>query len=271
MAKFSFKAKNKADGENTNDVSVQSTTDANGTKNPSETKSVARIGISLLVALLAFVGLVSFEGYLLADKKTETVVMAKDNITKGTLIDENNVNNYFRLANVNVSLKTPQMYTNLNDVKGKAVANVESGELITTNNFVNTSIVDDTLKDPVEISFTAENLDKSVAGTIRAGDVCDIFGIEKTSANVLSHSKVLIKNAYIVATYDSQGAEIKSSDTTSLSTTFTIRVEKEDASAFNEQFATSVISVARVVDFDPTTDVQTNMLSSQIEADPITE
>ena len=73
-------------------------------KSKFDSKSITRIVISLFVAIVAGIGITSEESYLLSDKNVTSVVIAAADIKEGTLIDDTNVNEYFKMKDVNIFL-----------------------------------------------------------------------------------------------------------------------------------------------------------------------
>lgn len=213
-----------------------------------DSKSIVRITLSLVIAIVAFVGALAFESYYLSDKAVETVVVAKKDVEKGTVIDDNNYKDYFQTIEVNATLKTENTYTDLTEVRGKCVAGIDSGEIVTTNAFSATALSIEDIKDPVEYTFTVATITDAVAGTIRAGDICDILIINTNSDETVA--KKIMENAYIVATYDSSGNEIASSDTTSQSLTFQIYVPKAEEATLNELLSMNSVTVTKIAEFN---------------------
>lgn len=213
-------------------------------------KSIVRIVISLLIAVVTFIGAISLESYLLSDKSVEKVVVAKQAINKGTMITDDNNDKYFEVISVKTSLKTPLTYTDISKIKGKVLTDIEPGEMVTANRFSDTKNVEKDLEDPVEITFAVANVENGVCGSIRAGDVCDIM--YKSSVNNMSvdESAILIENAYIIDTYNSSGVKIDSSNKEAQSMYFKIYVNRAEEAAINKIFAGNDITVTKVVNQD---------------------
>lgn len=223
-------------------------------KNRYDSKSIVRVVVSLLVAVLAFVGTVSFESYLLSDKSTATVVVAKESVTRGTVIDENNRDKYFDTITVNSSLKTKETYTDLSDVYGKTLISFEAGQIITKNQLSDTERATDGMKEPVEFTFSIKDMANGVAGTIRAGDICDILILSKDNTNVVSNSRLVLENVYILTTYDESGTEIASDDATAKSMTFKIYLNKNDEAIFNQLLTENDVTVTKIAHYDSQAD-----------------
>ena len=219
-------------------------------KDKYDSKSVVRIVVSLLVAVIAFAGTISFESYLLSDKSIATVVVAKEPITGGTIINEDNRDKYFETVDVNSSLKTKLTYSKVSDIYGKTLTGIEAGQIITENLLSDTAMASEGLKDPVEFTFSISNMQNGVAGTIRAGDICDILILTKGNLGVTESSRTILENVYIIATYDESGTEIASNDTTAKSMTFKIYLDKNDEATFNHLLSENDVTVTKIANYD---------------------
>lgn len=214
-------------------------------KSKFESKSITRIVISLFVAIAAFIGATYYESYLLSDKNVATVVVATEDVKEGVLVDANNVSKYFTTKEVNSSLVTSNTLTDVNQIEGKAVTDISAGEIITAQRFYDTSYVLDQFSDPVEMTFAVSDANRSVSGSIREGDLIDV--LEIVTENGTRRSQALIKNAYVLCAYDGSGYAIARDDRETAATTFKIFVERADQDYYNLAFATSQLSVSRVV------------------------
>lgn len=216
-------------------------------KNKYASKSLTRIIVSLFIAVVAWIGATSFEAYLLSDKNTAQVVMAKKDVTAGTFIDDENRNTYFTEKTVNSNLVTDTTITDLSQINGKTAIDITSGEIITTNRLYSTESMTETFKDPVEITFTVSAADRAICGGIRRGDIVDIIGISNDE-NDTTTSKIIKENVYVLDAYNSSGTKIESNDMSSQAVSFKIQVERKDAAVYNMAFSSSELTVVKVTD-----------------------
>ena len=174
-------------------------------------KSLTRVVISLLAGALVWFGLVEMERYLLTDKAIATVIVASTDIPSGTLIDENNVAEYFNTKEVNANLVTATTVKETTELYGKALTDISSGEIITTNRIFNTAWVNENYTDPVKVSFTVSSADSAVNGILRSGDLVDIMTLSTDETGKVT-TKVLLSNVYLLNVYNSSFTEIASTD-----------------------------------------------------------
>ena len=201
-------------------------------KSKFDSKSITRIVISLFVAIVAGFGVTSYESYLLSD------------IKEGTLIDDTNVNEYFKMKDVNSSLVTDSTLKNLDGITGKASVNISKGEIVTTQRFTDTSSEKDKFENPVMLTYTVSEPTYAVGGSIREGDIVDIM--ETITKDEVKSSKLLVKDAYVLTAWDSSGNVISRDDTTSAAVTFTVYVERSDEEYYNPKNHDN-ISITKVV------------------------
>ena len=210
-----------------------------------DSKSITRIVISLFVAAAVSIGATYYEAYLLSDKNVTPVVIAIENVKEGTLIDESNVNEYFKLKEVNSSLVSDNTVKSLDSLSGKATVDITKGEIVTTQRFMDTSEERDKFKNPVMITYTVTDASYAVGGTIREGDIVDILEIVTTETGT-KESQVLVKDAYVLKACDGSGNVISRDDTTSIAMSFTVYVERDEECNYNPKMHEE-LSVTKVV------------------------
>lgn len=216
-------------------------------------KSLTKWAATLIVGLLAWIGLTAAQAYVLTDKDISSVVYATKDIEAGTTITKDNVSDYFGIEAVNSALVTKTTYTSLEDVTGRLTTDVSMGEVLTSARLVDTSKINSSLKDPVEVSFAVSNADGAVNGYIRSGDVVDLYVSENANVEGETNAKtnnLLLANVYIVNSYDSGYAEIPSNDNSTIALYFVIEMERQDAANFYNQISKGDVTLVRVKDVE---------------------
>lgn len=209
-------------------------------------QSLVKVVVSLVVAILVWIGATSFESYLLSDKNTTEVIVANKNIEDGTVINQKNVEEYFTKMIVNTSLVTKSTITDIKDIKGKAVIKIEQGEIVTENMFYDATYVNKKFKDPVEITFSAKNIENSVVGTLREGDLVDIIVSTTDSITNTTVSEVAYSNVYIIATYDENYVKVENGNKNSQAVYFKIYLEREQEAEFASLLSSGNFTIAKV-------------------------
>lgn len=208
-------------------------------------KSMVRIAISLLVAIVAFVGLTMFESYVLSDKDTKTVIVASKDIPTGTFIDEDNRNTFFEEKVVNAALVTSTTFTKVEDVEGKILTDVSKGEIITQNRLFNTAYVNQEFSDPVMVSFAILTAEDGLNGHIRKGDLVDLVYTSKNDLGEAS-ATLFLENVYIINAYDASYVKIEDEDLSTQAMYFDIYIEHDNAEFFNAIAGSSNISIVKL-------------------------
>lgn len=147
---------------------------------------------------------------------------------------------------VNSSLVTKSTITNMEDIKGKACINIEQGEIITSNMFYDATYVNQKFKDSVEITFSAQNIENSVVGTLREGDLIDVIVTKTDQLTNTTISEVAYSNIYVIATYDESYAEIDSGNKDSQAVYFRLYLEREQETEFATLLNDGHFTIAKV-------------------------
>lgn len=192
-------------------------------------KSLTKALVAILVAIIGWTGLTFVESYILTDKNVTSVVIASVDIPQGTVITKDNAENYFKKENVNSDLVTKATVTDIKNIEGKFLTNVAAGEIVTSDRYYETGDTRE-LKNPVSLTFAAGSAENSVNGTIRGGDIVDIY--VSVSDNNSTTYQLARENVYIENAYDSSYARIDSADQTTVASTFLVKLEEDDAANF---------------------------------------
>lgn len=209
-------------------------------------QSLVKVIISLMIAILLWVGATSFESYLLSDKNTTEIVVASKEIKEGAVISDKNVNDYFTMLTVNSSLVTSSTITDMKDIKGKACITIEQGEIITSNMFYDATYVNQKFKDPVEITFSAKDIENSVVGTLREGDLIDIIVSTTDQETGVTSSEVAYSGVYVIAAYDDSYVRVESDNKDSQAVYFKIYLERKQQTKFASLLSDGNITVTKV-------------------------
>ena len=208
--------------------------------------SLTKIVISLVIAIIAWVGATSIESYLLSDKNTSQLIVANKDIEDGTVFSKKNRNQYFTKTIVNSSLVTSSSITDINQIKGKADIKIDKGEIITANMFHDSSYVNKKIKDPVEITFSAKDIENSVVGTLREGDLVNIIVTVTDPTSGSTSSSILYSNVYLLSVYDDSYTKIESDNKTANAVYFKIYIEKGEQTNFAKMLSEGNITITKV-------------------------
>ena len=183
--------------------------------------SLTKCIIAIVIAGVAWMGLTMAESYILMDKNVTIVCIAKSDIPKGTIITSENVDSFFSEKSVNSELVSKTTVTDKTEIVGKILVNISEGEIVSSNEFVDTAYAEESFANPKIYSFSVTSATSAVNGLIREGDLVDIYATV-TDEGGDTFNKLIKGNVYIRGAYDSSLAAINSSDTTTLATSFII-------------------------------------------------
>ncbi len=199
--------------------------------------------INLILIIVLFVGMLLVEKNILKPNGSFNGLIAINDVAKGTLITEQNINSLFKEKDdidgelqVNGVAKTKEELLNL-----IANENLNKGEIISMDSFITKNSILKDIKDPVETSFNVTDISQVVGGTLRKGDLIDISVID----NNTNESTEVLKNVYVEKAISSDGKEIdRSSDLSAI--TINIIVSKTDEAKLNNHISKGGIRVSKI-------------------------
>ena len=216
--------------------------------------NMKRITISALVAFILFIALTIIQSSILNQETKVTVYQVQKDIYNGTKITEDNFNEYFATKAVQASLIPDGYITDSSLIIGKFVNRDYKARDVITVDGLNDSeaLYNSNIEHPVKLSFQVGNLSDSVSGTIREGDYINIYGM-KNGKNadgevvLLTNQTYTFKHIYIERAYNSAGDIIDTADKNSEALMFTIIIEEDDVSLFNEMVANCNLKLVKVM------------------------
>lgn len=170
-------------------------------------RKLINIGISIVLTGACFFGLILIQSKINNPNGITNVIVARADIEKGTVITRDNLNSLFKeKSNVDKGVVPDIAIKNKNRLIGMIATND-----ISKNGIVNESEIK-SVNDPIirvlnprEITIDLKSIGSSVGGTLREGDLVDIF----VGNNDLKESTRVLKNVYVNATLTSDGTKIE--------------------------------------------------------------
>ncbi|MBE5868291.1 MAG: hypothetical protein E7293_04930 [Lachnospiraceae bacterium] len=185
--------------------------------------------LCLLLAGGVFVFLLKVEKRQLAPYEKCKVVVAVTQVAAKTEITGDNLTKFFAVEERYLS-DTPQAaYLKAEDLVGQYVlTGIDEGSVVTKSML---GALDEDRTDTVLLSVNMENLEHSVAGTLRVGDRIDIYTVMLDEEKEPIVEKVL-GNVTIERSYTGAGAPILKEDDSSIAKYITIAVHKHEVETF---------------------------------------
>lgn len=170
-------------------------------------KKITSLIISLILAIIVFIGLTVVESKIIAPQGKVKVYVATKDLNKGTLITKENVNEYFAREIIQGNLKVSNAVENENSLIDHLVGeNINKGAVVANNYFIDKNNILNKIENPVEVSFTTNDVSTVLGGIIRAGDIVDLSVVkDKNSEN-------LVKDAYVTKVFSQDNTELKRDD-----------------------------------------------------------
>ena len=198
--------------------------------------------LCLLLAGGLFVFLLNMEVRQLAQYEKGKVVVAIADVTESKEITEQNLSELFAVEERPVSDIPKAAYLELEDLKGLYTqSGIDAGSMITK------SMLGEPRKDygdSVLLGVNMEALAQSVAGTLRAGDVIDIYTVKMEEEETVVVEKAL-GNVTVERSYTSAGVAILKDDDTSIAQYITIPVHKDAVGLFYQSLEDRRIEVVK--------------------------
>lgn len=198
--------------------------------------------LCMLLAAGVFVLLLNVESRKLSQYETGSVVVAVSDVTEAKEITENNLAEYFAVEERPLSDIPEAAYLSLNELIGQYVQNdIDAGSVITESML---GELQNSYGDAVLLGVNMEALAQSVAGTLRTGDVIDIYTVKVEEDDVVVVEKALSK-VTIDRSYTSAGVAILKDDESSIAQYITIPVHKDAVGTFYQALEDRRIEIVK--------------------------
>ena len=217
----------------------------NKQKNTTKKEGQGKVWPVVLCMLLAsgvFVLLLNVEARKLSQYETGNVVVTVSDVTEAKEITEKNLAEYFVVEERPLSDIPEAAYLSLDELVGQYVQNdIDAGSVITESML---GELQNSYGDAVLLGVNMEALSQSVAGTLRTGDVIDIYTVKVEEDDVVVVEKALSK-VTIDRSYTSAGVAILKDDESSIAQYITIPVHKDAVGTFYQALEDRRIGIVK--------------------------
>lgn len=198
--------------------------------------------LCLFLAGGIFILLLNMEAKQLARYEKGMTVVALTDVEAGKEITEENLKELFAVVERPLSDIPDAAYHETDRLIGQyAQSGIDAGSVITKSMLGDLSRVQD---DMVLLGVNMKALEQSVAGTLRAGDVIDIYTVRQEEDDSVEIEKAL-EQVTIDRSYTGTGAVIRKEDDTSIAQYLTIPVHKEAVGAFYKALEDCKIEIVK--------------------------
>lgn len=164
-----------------------------------------------------------------ADEILATTVITKQDIKANTFISEEQIGNYFEEVAMDVEYIPDTSYATLKSLpNGFYVENqMAKKQMLLKDDVEEHDIVMDKYKNSVRTSISVNAFDNSVSGSLRKGDIVDIYALDPITEALT----LMVSGVYIESVYNSSGDQILEDG---VATVFTILVAPGEVEAINQ-------------------------------------
>ena len=198
-------------------------------------KLISILKVVVLPAL--FAGIVVCGLYLSMQNKLEAeslkgqVLVMKDSVAANTFVNAEDMDKYFETVAVEKTAIPTSAYSTISDLPKDGFyidRAMTKSQMVLQTDILTKDLVMDKYKTGYEItSFAAESFDDSVNGSLRKGDIVDVYAVDPATEMLT----LMAENVYVSEVYDNAGKKITEDD--GVATSFTVWVTPEEVESIN--------------------------------------
>lgn len=188
----------------------------------------------VVVLPLIFAGIVVCALYLAMQNKLEAeslkgpVLVMREDVATNTFVKSEDAGKYFEVISVDLTAIPTCAYKSLDELPkdGFYIENaMAKTQMVMKDDIADKDLVMDKYKNGYEItSFPAESFDGGVNGSLRKGDIVDVYALNPDT-------ELFAENVYVSEVYDNAGNRITEPD--GVATSFTVWVTPEEVESVN--------------------------------------
>lgn len=204
---------------------------------------ISTLALALLSAIVVYVLLLNMEKNILSEYEKETVWALKTEFSAGKKIVEDEIEIYFSQVEMDKKLIPSDAIREVKDFIGyTASINLGEGTVISQTMFSDSVLISSDMASPVLAGCKAEDLSQVVSGTLRAGDIINIYTINEEGI-----ARLIWKEVMVYQTFDSAGNEIMGDDTESTTLRVNLILEEEEIELFYTELAQGLFKVIKLL------------------------
>ncbi|MCD8325508.1 MAG: SAF domain-containing protein [Lachnospiraceae bacterium] len=200
--------------------------------------------ISAVLAAVVFIAILRIQTAGMEEITYESVVTARQAIAADTELTESNLRTLLEIRQVPAEYVPDAALSSLEGLEGCVIAaDLSAGSILTENTVRTISDIYGDYGELFWISVSADQLTQAVAGTLRAGDIIDLYCVENGAEGVFC--SLLQGNVRVEKVLTKSGEQIANGDETSLAQLFVIPVERADIPLLYEALYSGSLMIAR--------------------------
>lgn len=204
---------------------------------------LSTLALALLSAIVVYVLLLNIEKNLLTGYEKETIWAVKAEFPEGKKIVEDEMEVYFEQVEMDKKLIPLDVIREVKDYVGyTASIQLGKGTVICQTMFSDSVQISSDMESPVLVGCKAEDLSQVVSGTLRAGDIINIYTINEEGI-----ARLIWREVMVYQTFDSAGNEIMGDDTDSTTLRVNLILEEEQIELFYTELAQGLFKVIKLL------------------------
>ncbi|MBE6035111.1 MAG: hypothetical protein E7222_10510 [Clostridiales bacterium] len=192
---------------------------------------IKTVAIPLVLAGVVVLALyLAMQSKFEADSLKGNVLVMKEKISANTIVTKDKADDYFTTVSVELTAIPSNAYTSVSELPDKFYVEnaMAKNQMVMKDDISKSDPVMDKYKSGYEVtSFATESFDFSVNGSLRHGDVVDVYAVDPTTETLM----LMAENVYVDEVYDNSGNKV--SDDEGVATSFTVWVTPEEVESIN--------------------------------------
>jgi len=186
--------------------------------------------LSLIGAISVYVVMLNMERKMLEGYEKKECIICKEAVLQGKMI-RNEDEYYFEKVEIDQRMVPEGALTDIDGIIGsQSVIPIAKGQVITKEMFQTVPASMAELKEPVIAGVSAEDLYQVVNGTVRSGDLVNLYTVDEESGEV----SLFWEGVWVKETFDSNGTHILPEDQETSASRMNLVLEKAIVDRFYE-------------------------------------
>ncbi|HCQ5592658.1 TPA: hypothetical protein OLX96_002605 [Clostridioides difficile] len=192
---------------------------------------VKTVAIPLVFAAVVVVALyLAMQSKFEADSLKGDVLVMKEQVSANTKVTKADADKYFSKVSVELTAIPSTAYKSVNELPDAFYIEdaMAKNQMVVKANIATADPVMDKYRNGYELtSFAAQSYDFSVNGSLRHGDIVDVYAVNPATETL----ELMAENVYVDQVYDNSGNKI--TDDEGVATSFTVWVTSDEVQQIN--------------------------------------
>lgn len=186
---------------------------------------------AIVAAIVVCVLYVAIERNVTQEELKTTVVCIKEDVKANTYVEKEEIDKYFMTTSVELAAVPVTAIKSISDLSTDGFyidSEMSKSQMVLSDNLVDTDEVMDKYLSGYEVtSFGVDAFDNGVNGSIRKGDIVNIFALDPTTEVLV----LMVENVYVSEVYDNAGNQVIEDN--EIATSFTVYTTEAEVEQMN--------------------------------------